>query len=136
MKKFITIFLYLYSNFILSQSTEEINLQKTKLILTKINTERLKHSLTPLIPNQNLVNYSKFICERLQQTTKDTSVRESVVFFNDKQDLPSEYYLNSDYEIIGIWTLPHKYYCQITVITFDKFLRYHNKYLTKCPKRK
>ena len=136
MVKIISIFLFFQTTYSLSQCTSEMNHQFSKVILNKINSERITHSLRPLFLHSGLTNYSKYVADSLQKIPTDTLQFRGVIVLQQNQNIPPKYYLNSDYEIIGIFTLPHQYHCLITVVTFDKFIKYTNKYLNKCPKLK
>jgi hypothetical protein len=126
--KFILLFLIpiLLSNLSFSQyktlntATQEDNYSDLEVnTLYQINFTRILQKLKPLYTNQTLNNHSKVIAKSLQTKNKDTSIQNTIViFYNDSISL-NHPLLKDTFDLIGIYTAPHQYNCQLMVITLD-----------------
>ena len=88
--------------------------------LYQINFQRTLNKLKPLYTNGSLNHYSKIVGTKLQTKNKDTSIQNTIViFYNDSISL-NHPLLKDTFDLIGIYTAPHQYNCQLMVITLDK----------------
>ena len=102
-------------------STESDNYSELEVnTLYQINFSRILQNLKPLYTNQSLNNHSKVIAKSLQTKNKDTSIQNTIViFYNDSISI-NHPLLKDTFDLIGIYTAPHQYNCQLMVITLDK----------------
>jgi hypothetical protein len=112
--------LLLTSNICYSQIPQ--NFLQNKKFINQINSTRIINDLKPFKLHNGLSEYAKKICYSLQLQDKDTLLPNSIVLFNS-DTIGCDIYLNKNLELLGIWSLPHKFRCQITVIIFDRILK-------------
>lgn len=114
------IILILTINICYSQIPENFLLNKA--LINQINSKRIVNNLKPFRLHNGLSNYAKSICYSLQLQDKDTLLPNSIILFNN-DTLDCDIYLNKNLDLLGIWSLPHQFRCQITVIIFDRVLK-------------
>lgn len=89
-------------------------------ILYQINFIRTLNKLNPLYTNQTLNHHSKIVGKKLQTKNIDTSINNTLlIYYNDSIPL-NHPFIKDTFDLIGIHTLPHKYSCNLMVITLDK----------------
>jgi len=88
--------------------------------LYQINFQRILNKLKPLYTNQSLNHHSKIITNKLQTKNIDTSISNTVlIYYSDSVSL-NHPLLKDTFDLIGIYSAPHQYNCQLMVITLDK----------------
>lgn len=88
--------------------------------LMQINFLRTLNKLRPLKTNPTLNHFSKTICKKLQDKSTDTVIKNTlIVFFNDSLKF-NHPLLKDTFHLIGIHHLPHRFNCEIMVITLDR----------------
>ena len=88
--------------------------------LYQINFQRILNKLNPLYTNKTLNHHSKVIATKLQTKNIDTTISNAVlIYYNDSISL-NHPLLKDTFDLIGIYTAPHQYNCQLMVITLDK----------------
>lgn len=88
--------------------------------LMQINFTRTLNKLRPLKTNPTLNHFSKHLCKNLQEKNIDTTIKNTlIIYFNDSLKLDHPI-LKDTFHLIGIHTQPHKYNCQVMIITLDR----------------
>ena len=88
--------------------------------LYQINFQRILNKLKPLYTNKTLNHHSKFIATKLQTKNIDTAISNAIlIYYNDSISL-NHPLLKDTFDLVGIYTTPHQYNCQLMVITLDK----------------
>ena len=128
MRKTFLLFFLVYSQIIFSQhyktlSTQipEDNYSELEInTLYQINFIRILNKLRPLYTNRLLNNHSKIVGKNLQTKNLDTIISNTIlIYYNDSIPLNNPL-IKDTFDLIGIHTLPHKYNCNLMVITLDK----------------
>jgi hypothetical protein len=104
-------------------------------VINKINSTRIVNNLKPFKLHNGLSQNAKKICESLQTIESDTLIPNSIILLDD-DTLNYNIIINKNLELLGIWSLPHKYKCQVTVIIFDRIMRKIHWSDFNCSKRK
>ena len=103
--------------------------------LYQINFQRILNKLKPLYTNKTLNHHSKFIATKLQTKNIDTTILNAVlIYYNDSISL-NHPLLKDSLDLIGIYTTPHQYNCQLMVITLDKKRQEIKWKELDCPKK-
>ena len=103
--------------------------------LYQINFQRILNKLKPLYTNKTLNHHSKFIATKLQTKNIDTTILNAVlIYYNDSISL-NHPLLKDTFDLIGIYTTPHQYNCQLMVITLDKKRQEIKWKELDCPKK-
>ena len=128
MKHLLILILFLSPNLVFTQITKTLNTSRDEdnytdleiKTLYQINFTRILNKLKPLYTNQSLNHYSRTITKRLQTENIDTSISNTIlIYYNDSIPLNNPL-LKDTFDLIGIYSSPHKYNCQLMVITLDK----------------
>jgi len=130
----IFIFVFLFSMNICYSQIKENFIDNSKVI-NKINSTRIVNNLKPFKLHNGLSQNAKKICESLQTIESDTLIPNSIILLDD-DTLNYNIIINKNLELLGIWSLPHKYKCQVTVIIFDRIMRKIHWSDFNCSKRK
>jgi hypothetical protein len=102
--------------------------------LMQINFTRTLNKLRPLKTNQTLNHFSKLICNRLQEKNIDTSIKNTlVIYFSDSLNLDHPI-LKDTFHLIGIHKVPHRFNCEMLVITLDRKMEQIKWRDLDCPK--
>ena len=103
--------------------------------LYQINFQRTLNKLKPLYTNGSLNYYSKIIGTKLQTKKLDTTISNTIlIYYSDSIKLEHPL-LKDTFDLIGIYTTPHQYNCQLMVITLDKKIEQKNWKDLDCPKK-
>ena len=103
--------------------------------LYQINFQRILNKLKPLYTNKTLNHHSKFIATKLQTKNIDTTILNAVlIYYNDSISL-NHPLLKDTFDLVGIYTTPHQYSCQLMVITLDKKRQEIKWKELDCPKK-
>ena len=103
--------------------------------LYQINFQRILNKLKPLYTNKTLNHHSKFIATKLQTKNIDTVISNAIlIYYNDSVSL-NHPLLKDTFDLVGIYTTPHQYNCQLMVITLDKKRQEIKWKELDCPKK-
>jgi|688.fasta_scaffold249014_4 hypothetical protein len=127
------IFFILFFNFCEAQIPS--NFIEKKDLINRINSKRIVNNLRPFRLHNGLSSYAKKICESLQQSESDTLLPNSIILY-EQDSLNCDVFLNKNLDLLGIWSLPHKFKCEVIVIIFDKISKIPVWYDLVCPREK